>query len=207
MKTIESAALGFKFWHGDDHIRTEEENNYKFQGLIKISDILKSENIEMFLSAGTMLGSVRDKDFIPWDWNVSTGVLYDLNNKEKNISEKIIDSGFILTCTIGGKCLKFDNPEFFNFIKIYKHIRFNLYLGGQYFQIENNPLENGFWTRPRHKSPFWILGNGFEKSEIRGYKFNVPSNPEKVAEWMYGKDWKIPVLKTRQQCVNRETFK
>lgn len=59
-----------------------------------IYDVFKEKNIELYLSAGTLLGAIRNKNFIPWDYDI------DLASKEKyliysnEIAKELIKKGF-----------------------------------------------------------------------------------------------------------------
>lgn len=48
-------------------MRIEELHDKLYEVLCTIDDICKENNIKYFLDSGTLLGSVREKDFIPWD--------------------------------------------------------------------------------------------------------------------------------------------
>ena len=207
MNTPESRALGRIFHHGDDHIRTEQEMNDRYEGLCHIDYILKSRNIPYILTAGTMLGAVRSNDFIQWDWNCSTGCkAEDLKGKEIELSNILLSAGFELTATIGGKCINANDPKYNDFVSSpYKHIRFNLYYKNNYYQIENNVLSpDGKWrTRPQHKSPSWFF-DSIKYVNIRDRVFPVPARAEEICQLMYGDDWRTPIhKKSRNESVNK----
>ena len=56
-------------------LRTNEELIAQNEGLVLIKNILEKIGVIYYLSSGTLLGAVREKDFIPWDWDVQMYLL------------------------------------------------------------------------------------------------------------------------------------
>lgn len=48
-----------------------------FKLLEKLNAFLETKNLDYFLFAGTLLGSVRHKGFIPWDDDIDVGMVWD----------------------------------------------------------------------------------------------------------------------------------
>ena len=78
-------------------IRSKDELIAQNDGLIILKNILDDLGVTNYLSSGTLLGAVRDNDFIPWDWDVQMYLVmenaYPLRYK---ISKSLIDSGFTI---------------------------------------------------------------------------------------------------------------
>jgi hypothetical protein len=55
-------------------LRTDAELAVQADGLHRISAALTSVGLPHFLSGGTLLGAVREGDFIRWDWDVEVSV-------------------------------------------------------------------------------------------------------------------------------------
>ena len=54
--------------------RTDEELFARKNEFLKICDILDELKIKYFLQTGILLGAVRDKNFIKWDWDIEISV-------------------------------------------------------------------------------------------------------------------------------------
>ena len=54
--------------------RTLEELSDRKIEFLKICDVLDKHKINYFLIGGILLGAIRDKDFVKWDWGVDIGV-------------------------------------------------------------------------------------------------------------------------------------
>jgi len=59
--------------------------------------LLDKLKIKYFLAAGTLLGAVRNKSFIPWDWDVELSVYsHEVENKMDQLISEIKNSGFTI---------------------------------------------------------------------------------------------------------------
>ncbi len=154
------------------------------QVLFEIDDIFKKYGIVYWLDCGTLLGAIREKDFITWDINdVDIGMYrclpleyklwYSLlkDFADKNIKVEIVwdDSVFSAKKIQGKKRMILD-------VHTFKR-------RGKEYHIE---MKNKLFFFP--EECFKTL----DEIEFLGRKFKVPHNPEKYLACLYGTDWKIP---------------
>ena len=57
--------------------RTKKELIIRKKEFLKICDVLDNINLEYFLNTGILLGAIREKNFIKWDWDVEITILTD----------------------------------------------------------------------------------------------------------------------------------
>lgn len=171
----------------DQHIRTEKELDLQLAGLIEIYNAHKKHNIQMFLSAGTMLGAVRAGDFIPWDWNVSVCSRAEEANP--------VWDEFIATLAAAGFEIKEREKWGHNAVNVFKN--------GIKFVIEPLTLSADGTQRmlPMHNTPARFFETP-ETATIRSVEFPVLSPAQEVLEWYYGNDWRIPrKVEHRNNCI------
>ena len=78
-------------------IRTKEELEIRQKEFLKVCNLLDRLKIKYFLAAGTLLGAVRNKGFIPWDWDVELSVFSDETEKKMDqLISEIKKSGFTI---------------------------------------------------------------------------------------------------------------
>ena len=65
-----------------------ELHNHLYNTLCIIDDICQKNNVRYFLDSGTEIGSVREKDFIPWDDDMDIKVLLEDYPAFKKAMEK-----------------------------------------------------------------------------------------------------------------------
>lgn len=76
------------------------------ESLEQIADVLESSNVTYFLDTGTLLGAVRDGQFIPWDNDIDIGII--LNGEDKKLADafdRAISLGFEGSLTSNGMAL------------------------------------------------------------------------------------------------------
>jgi phosphorylcholine metabolism protein LicD len=152
-------------------------------------DSLIECNLDYFLIDGTLLGCMREKNFIAHDTDLDLGVFMSQCDIKKTIRliNKMEDKGFTLHRQFGifGKhfemAFKRDGIkiDLFFYYKKDKEYRFNAFLNG------GKNLEKDLITFSYPIKFFEKL----EKIEFLGEKFLAPNNPEEVLKIKYG-NWK-----------------
>jgi len=156
--------------------------------LLRIKHLLEINKINFYLFYGTLLGAVRDKNFIAWD-------------------EKDID--IVLEAKDYWKVRKiFDNNSEFNYKYIWRR-ELSICLKNEkvphidliFSENENDKLAL-FYYRPNKQTNKWDIEHKilFNKNDIYplkhinflGISFKCPKKPENIFKKLYGKKWKIP---------------
>lgn len=165
--------------------------------LFKVYDILDKFGVEPFLIGGTLLGAVRDKDFIEWDKDIDLGLitnyfdnidnLYKLNNKLIKVNARIETVWHNFMFRIVGDC-----PYHID-IAIHKHINkeFQLKVFGnfaRYIKINEESLLN------------------YSQINFLGKMMRIPGQPSKYFESLYGSDWLIPSEKFNIPIVKTPSY-
>ena len=157
-------------------LRSEEELALQFQGLVRVSIVMSRVLDRWFLGTGTLLGAVREGDFIKWDWDVGVDVLTEeARPKLDEICDQLEDQGFQIT--------KVDST-----IKNFKVVASGY---GSEFEIVGRYLKRG---NIRARLMTEVPAKFYEKQEwvkIRGHSFPAPSPATEYLEALYG-DWRTP---------------
>jgi len=155
--------------------------NKKFDK-VKALETLKKLNelgLTYFLMAGTLLGVIRNGDFLDHDNDIDIGIIGD--NDAEEIKNRLINYGFSFYAEFGikGKSLEY---RFFNG-GIQLDIFFYYEDGDQiYFAASSN---NGEYYK-------YIFDKfNIVTTNLKNIRVNVPSNAEKYIETQYGLDWMI----------------
>lgn len=170
-------------------IRSEEELDLQGQGLKEVANILKSQNIDYFLSTGTLLGAVRDGDFIKWDWDIGiylkTEEVFPLKCQLINL---FINSGFELSS------LDF-TP--FNF-------KINIQKAGAEYELMGLGLYGKYRLRKHGKIPAYFFE---EKSTVtlRGKTYDTFGEKESYLKYVYG-DWRTPLRSSNKKKYLKGQF-
>ena len=143
-----------------------------------IKNVFDKFKIRFFLTHGTCLGAIREKDFIDYDSDIDIGCYkIDLDKIILAIQELKEKYSFKITK------LSLDD-ESITIIKDNVVIDISLY-----------KLEGNIWSANRHKVfiiPYHFLDK-LEEIDFLGIKIKVPYNVERYLEYQYGKDWRIPI--------------
>ena len=165
------------------------------QNLIDAKICLDITGSEYFLIDGTLLGIIRENDFIGHDTDLDIGVFMD---KWKlcefiNVVEEMMTRGFILYHSFGifGQCFEVSwmrdgiKLDFFFYYKHENQYRFNAFLNG------GRKLPDDIIT---YQYPVELLSE-FKFIEFYGNEFVIPLRAEEILAHKYGEDWRIPVKK------------
>ncbi|MGE7090252.1 LicD family protein [Lysinibacillus sp. NPDC048646] len=162
--------------------------NVARENLLTVVETLDSFKIDCWLIFGTLLGAVREKDFIVHDKDTDVGVFYKDKYKIVEVVKVLLEKGFQLIRTEEGDTL----------ISL---MRNNEYLDLYLFRKKNISNQSKWFC-----VGFYINGeffNRFEEIEFLDRKFNIPNNSEKLLSELYGGDWKIPKVDAHAEGEDR----
>jgi len=176
-----------------------------FKNLVDIYETLKNMNIQSFLCCGTLLGSVREKNFISHDDDVDLGILADNFNYDNDINtlKKLLNIlGFKYVITYGkindGFELKFSrygiNVDLFFFDKVkFKRNIINLKEGGN-FVFEDSRKFNCINFKDRlhpfiYDFPDYVVETLTEINFL-GHNFLIPKYYDEFLSLLYG-NWTV----------------
>lgn len=131
------------------------------------------QGLDWFINCGTLLGAVRDGDFIDWDLDIDAM----MHRKHEGLFPQII------------KCLRAKGFTA-NYV-ICRDLRPQIKELQHFIQIRYKGISGHIGVR----KPGDFKGKGywkFGKVKLRGVEFPCPGNVEKFLEEKYGKDWRTP---------------
>ena len=191
-------SIGKKNLHKYDpkvRIRTKEELLVRKQEFLKICEILDKLNIKYFLQGGLLLGAIRHRDFIPWDWDAELSVFTtEAAPKIDYLINEINSSGFtIKNCVRDLSRLKLDFiGKLPGSVTSYTIMAWN-----------HDKKRKIFW-RNKFKIPDHFLLN-MQKIELFNKYHFVQTPPEKFLEHQYG-DWKTPLQTSNKYIYLRKEY-
>jgi len=148
-----------------------------------IESFFKKEfDLDIYLIYGTLLGAIREKDFIGHDYDVDLAYFSKANSEEKSILEfknicDILQKNKLLLKIKGNRqlhCKSLNNNMKFDIWRSYK-IKNKLYL---------SPLN--YFLKTEYIFPLKTMA-------FRKVSFNIPNMPEELLNELY-KDWTKPVF-------------
>ena len=144
--------------------------------LFEVDEILKSLDINYYLTCGTALGFYRDGGFIPWDDEIDIDIFSEIFTPQLHeLKSTFIANNFIARATVRGKTSKM--AVFKRGIKIAMGA---IYYNGQGYRCDlGQKFPSKFFDNPQ---PFTFNGRAFL----------LPSPIEEYLTFYYG-DWKTPV--------------
>jgi tetratricopeptide (TPR) repeat protein len=145
----------------------------------KISETFNQLNLQFTLVAGTLLGFVRNYDFIAYDQDIDIGIIGDENIDV--IKNKLIENGFKFEYAFGEK----GNSLEYRFS--YDGIQVDLFV----FYEEKNKYYHVAFDNEERMYKYWQEKFDINFAIFYNVDIGIPSNPEKYLETQYGKDWKI----------------
>ena len=175
--------------------RTLDELSVRKKEFLKICDILDGIGINFFLQTGVLLGAIRERNFVKWDWGVDISVFSDDLIGKIEILKKILkNNGFEILNT---EKKKNDIKIFFKGIKPLEATGYTIF-GWNYSKTKN------IYWRGNYSVPSKFL-NHFSKVELFGRKFNCPSPPKEYLTYAYG-DWKKPLRTADKNLYNASGY-
>lgn len=173
-----------------------------------VHSLLSKHKIKHFLLYGTLLGCIRNKDIIPYDYDFDFGIMY--NDYFTVLSLPQIDSNYKFEPTTGtlySKSSSFKSPE----------TKFRVSLAVMHREMKVGDLyiytncKDGFTRRydPQEKILFWprsvfptCLIDTLDEGYIRDVKLPIPKYGVVLLEYFYGPRWQTPIKAMSQGGSN-----
>ena len=146
------------------------------KNLSDLKRVLDAEGIKFMLIAGTLLGAVREHDFITHDEDIDLAFLNEDKQRVFDVLPKLLDLGFEIA--------RYDKRELMSVIRDGEYIDF-------YF-FKPKPEEKGIRT-----CSGWLILDKFltqyGQIEFKGETYNVPKDYIEFLRCEYGDDWGTPI--------------
>ncbi len=162
-------------------IFSKEELENRNEGLVQIKRVLDGLGVKFLLIDGVLLGAVREKDFIKWDWDVELALYAEqMQEKFEAIKEGLRNSGFRPGSIVIDK----------------GNMKINVHKYGTKYSLLGYEEKSRFRKRRNWRYPIKFFNNT-GKILFRGSWYECPSSPEEYLEYQYG-DWQTPKMETDQ---------
>ncbi len=157
-------------------LRTSVELSEQFEGLLKVCAVLEICELDWFLSGGTLLGAVREQEFIPWDWDVEVTIMTEQARSQGNkITSELAKVGFQI------------------WSRNFSNRNFKVVAGGfgTKFEIVGLRLKGNDLRARKMMEVSAKLFEAKESVQLRGHLFPAPQPAVDYLGEVYG-DWRIP---------------
>ena len=155
---------------------SDSELKLRNEGLKEIKKFMDGLGVEFMLFDGVLLGAIREKNFIKWDWDVELAIrVEDIYDHVDTLLEETKNSGFSII----------------NIDLNYNNFKLNVFKYDTKYSILGFHQCGSLRKRKLYQYPEMFFENT-EKIEFLGEKYNVPSPPQKYLTYQYGDDWEIP---------------
>lgn len=151
------------------------DKKISLENLLIAKEVLDSHCIPFIFVAGTLLGAVREKDFIDHDEDIDLGILSEYRDQVIECLDDLLQRGFEIA-------------RYHRTKKLLSIIRKGQYIDFNFFSPYNNELRSsGGWLA------FERCFQETTEIEFLGTSFMIPSDYEAYLESDYGPNWRTPV--------------
>lgn len=166
-------------------IRTEAELAEQGRNLALVKTVLEEQGITPIVSGGTLLGAVRDGDFIAWDWDAEFFCRYDeVVDKSQELLDGLRASGFLIVK------------------QVFEKSRWKIVAEKNDFQYELRSWyrDGDDYRRDGYRIPAELI-QGLCTVTLRDVEYPAPLRKEDYLTHVYG-DWKTPVRSEDKTLYN-----
>ena len=166
--------------------RSRAVHKYGLQALDSIHRSLSKEQIVYWLYAGTLLGTIRDGNFLKDDTDIDIGVWYDKKQQDR-LEEILTAKGFtkIREFKLSAQILL----QRFEYQGV--GIDFDFFIQSAGRAIQSSFVEDDYLVEIHYDVRDL---NAMKVVPFKGIQVSVPQDPTKLLERLYG-NWRVPVKK------------
>jgi hypothetical protein len=177
------------------------------RALADLHDVFEDHGIWHALIYGTLLGAVRDGDVIPWDHDFDLLVRPDEVERILALNPQLARRGYSLDVQRHWRarlCMNRDGvPRFSTQAlavyagqeKIGDLYTFVLFEDGV---LRRYDFANHTYWCPHSSFPAWFVEGPLGAATVRGRRYPVPRDAEKLIAGIYGEDWRVPYVAALQ---------
>lgn len=160
-------------------------NKVALQNLVDMTNILEKNGCKYWLSDGTLLGAVREKNFISHDNDVDIAVFHDDLSPE--IVRELIEAGFRVRMTNGlpedGLSITFRRND----------VNIDIFV---YYFVSDSIIRYSSWSSvdmyTSYRIDYQYPVSKLKQIQFLGRTFWAPEDAEHYLELQYGKEWRVP---------------
>ena len=153
----------------------ELDKDIAMRNLVTLKEVADEYGFRFYLAYGTLLGAVREHDFIAHDEDIDLAAELTQLDVLMAMLSKLIERGF--------KIARWDDRGFISIIRDNEYIDIYLFreMSPKMMICCGEPIPRKFFD-----DTSTLL--------FRGYEFFVPNQFEELLVFLYGNDWKVPVV-------------
>jgi len=150
-----------------------------FENMVMLREALDSRGVRIFLNFGTLLGAIREGDFIPHDHDVDMGIFESDLDQFLGVLPELARRGLELRDTWPNKRC------------------YSLQRAGEQIDVFTTRRQSSLfghrWNLDGKVSLSGAHLDSLDSIGFRGEVFSVPHDPAGVLLHLYGKTWRIPI--------------
>ena len=151
------------------------------ENLKTIDSVLRNNNVPYWLTDGTLLGLVREKNFIGHDLDTDIGIMF--KDFSPLVLKCLTDQGFKVLHYFGYPENSFEIALARNGVKT------DLF----FFYERDNTVYHCAFMRQVNRIDYVYPKFSLKESDFLGHQFLIPDDPELYVRTKYGDNWKTPV--------------
>ena len=161
--------------------RLGDNKEVVLKNLLVFKEVMDRNGVPFFLIMGTLLGAIRDNDFISWDDDIDTGSYYELKKSSQmaQVRKELAELGFYVMPeqpNIGYDDVFIRDGEK---IEIWWYERI-----GEYRVYDKVRLKDHYYEAADIETLNYLM--------FHNHLFPIPSDYEKVLNLIYSDNWRTP---------------